>query len=296
MINSIQLKNWKSHKESNYEFQPGTNVLVGSMGSGKSSILQAISFALFGTFSELKKRDLKISDIITRTAEQKISEISLSVTSPQNKLFEIKRKIDAKKTTSEGAVRDKDNKLLAGPQTTQVNEFVKKEFGVDDEVFLRTVYAMQNDIDMIIKLAPKDRKKRIDELMGLNKFEVARNNCITFRNRAMREKLDAESFLESIGLENLSKKITDTKNNVEALKSKQLGLQSELSKKKLEKDTARIKVLEFREKLSESNKLGERKRNILRQLSELDEKLKDKQITKSKADLEKEIFELKKKI
>ena len=296
MINAIQLKNWKSHKESSYEFQPGTNVLVGNMGSGKSSILQAISFALFGTFSELKKRDLKMSDIITRTAEQKISEINLSITSPQNKLFEIKRKIDAKKTIYEGAVRDKEGKLIAGPQTTQINEFVKKEFGVDDEVFLRTVYAMQNDIDMIIKLQPKDRKKRIDELMGLNKFEIARNNCITLRNRTMRAKQDAESFLGSIGLEHLSKKITDTTNNVEALKSKQLGLQSELSQKKLEKDTSRIKVLEFREKLSESNKLEERKRNILRQLSELDEKLKDKQIERSKHEVEKEIQEIKNKI
>jgi DNA repair protein SbcC/Rad50 len=296
MINSIALTNWKSHTKSEFEFQPGTNVLVGSMGAGKSSILQAISFALFGTFSELKHRDLKISDVITRGAEQKISEITLSINSPQNKLFEIKRKIDAKKTISEGSVRDKDNKLIAGPQTTQINEFVKKEFGVDDEIFLRTVYAMQNDIDMILKLSPKDRKKKIDELMGLNKFEKARNNCVTLRNRTIKQKQDSEAFLESIGLENLNKKITVAKNNIEVLKSKQLGLQSELSKKKLEKDTARIKLLDFREKLSESNKLEERKRNILKLLFELDEKLKNKQIERSKQELEKEIEEIKNNI
>jgi DNA repair protein SbcC/Rad50 len=296
MINSIQLKNWKSHTESDLQFQPGTNILVGSMGAGKSSILQAISFALFGTFAELKHRDIKSSDIISRSAEQKIAEVTLAITSPQNKTFQIKRKIDARKNSSEGTVRDSEGKLVAGPQTTQINEFVKKELGVDDEIFSRTVYAMQNDTDMILKLAPKERKKRIDELMGLNKFEVARNNCVTIRNRTLRQKEDCESFLQSIGLENLSKKTADANTQVETLKSKQIGLTSELSRKKIEKDNLRINLLNMRDKLEESNRLEERKKAILRQLSDLNEKLKDKEIVTNQHNLDKEIEDTKVKI
>jgi len=296
MIQSIQLKNWKSHRESSFEFQPGTNVLVGAMGSGKSSILQAISFALFGTFAELKHRDLKAIDVISRDAEIKVAEINLSLLSTQNKLFNIKRKIEETKNVSEGSVRDADGKLLAGPQTTQVNEFIKNELGIDDEIFLRTVYAMQNDIDMILKLAPKDRKKRIDELMGLNKFEIARNNCITFRNRLLRQKEDSESFLASIGLENLSNKINDINNQIENLKSKQLELNSELSKKKTEKDSARIIMLELREKFQEINKIIERKSGLLKQLNEISEKLKDFRLEKNISELNKEIEEFKIKI
>jgi DNA repair protein SbcC/Rad50 len=296
MINSIQLRNWKSHIESDLQFQPGTNVLVGSMGAGKSSILQAISFALFGTFAELKHRNIKSSDVISRSAEHKIAEINLSITSPLNKNFQIKRKIDAKKNMAEGSVRDAEGKLVAGPQTTQVNEFIKKELGVDDEIFLRTVYAMQNDIDMILKLAPKERKKRIDELMGLNKFEIARNNCITTRNKIIRQKAESESFLQSIGLADINKKIEDTNNQIESLKSKQLQLKSDLSKKKTEKDSNRVNLLNLREKLDEANRLEERKKSILRQLSELNEKLKDKEFGLSQQDLNKEIENIKVKI
>ena len=295
MINSIQLKNWKSHKESKYEFQPGTNVLVGSMGAGKSSILQAISFALFGTFSEIKHRDIKVSDLISRGAEIPISEIQVDFTAKQ-KSFSVKRKIDAKKNAVEGSVRDAENKLLAGPQTTQVNEFVKRELGVDEDVFLRTVYAMQNDIDMILKLSPKERKKRIDDLMGLDKFELARNNCVTLRNRTLRQKKDSEEILESIGLDNLSKRISEINEQVESLKSKQLQFGSELSKKKVEKDTLRVNLLGAREKLSEVNKLTERKRAILKQLSEIDDKLKDKKIRSSKQEVDKEVENLKAKV
>jgi DNA repair protein SbcC/Rad50 len=296
MIESIQLRNWKSHTESNFQFQPGTNVLVGSMGAGKSSILQAISFALFGTFSELKHRNIKSSDVISRSAEQKIAEVTLSIKSPKNKAFQIKRKIDAKKNIAEGTVRDAEGKLVAGPQTTQVNDFVKKELGVDDEIFLRTVYAMQNDIDMILKLAPKERKKRIDELMGLNKFEVARNNCISRRNKLVRQKVESESFLQSIGLEDINKKIEDADSQVESLKSKQIGFKLELSRKKTEKDNLRVNLLDLREKLEESNRLEERKRAILKQVSELNEKLKDTNSALNQQDIDKEIEDTKVKI
>jgi DNA repair protein SbcC/Rad50 len=296
MINQIQLKNWKSHRESELQFGPGTNVLVGSMGSGKSSILQGISFAFFGTFAELKHRDLKAADIISRSAEQKIAEVTLSMTSPQNNVLQIKRKIDARKAVSEGTVRDAEGKLLAGPQATQVNDFIKKELGVDDEVFLRTVYAMQNETDMILKLAPKERKKRVDELMGLNKFEVARNNCVTLRNRTLRNKQDSEAFLESIGVAGLSNQIKDAETQIDDLKSKQLGIGSELSRSKTEKDSLRVIMLELRDKFQETTKLEERKRSLLRQLNELAEKLADRNITKTTAELENEIIIIKNKL
>ena len=53
MIQSIRLQNWKSHPDSKLEFRKGTNVLVGVMGSGKSSIVDGICFGLFGTFPAL---------------------------------------------------------------------------------------------------------------------------------------------------------------------------------------------------------------------------------------------------
>lgn len=47
-IVSVQLKNIKSHREKELTFSPGINVLSGSNGSGKSTIFEAIGYALFG--------------------------------------------------------------------------------------------------------------------------------------------------------------------------------------------------------------------------------------------------------
>ena len=45
---SIHLKNIKSHRELDLDFSPGINVLSGANGAGKSTIFEAIGYAMFG--------------------------------------------------------------------------------------------------------------------------------------------------------------------------------------------------------------------------------------------------------
>ena len=49
MINRIEVSNWKQLQNRVVAFEPGLNFVLGSNGSGKSSLLQAIAFALSGT-------------------------------------------------------------------------------------------------------------------------------------------------------------------------------------------------------------------------------------------------------
>lgn len=51
-IISIHLKNIKSHRDTELQFAPGINVLSGANGSGKSTIFQAIGYALFGVSAQ----------------------------------------------------------------------------------------------------------------------------------------------------------------------------------------------------------------------------------------------------
>ena len=64
MITKLVLDNWRSHEHSEFEFENGTNVLVGAMGSGKTSAMDDICFALFGTFPALQARKLKLDQVI----------------------------------------------------------------------------------------------------------------------------------------------------------------------------------------------------------------------------------------
>uniref|UniRef100_C6E7A9 SMC domain protein n=1 Tax=Geobacter sp. (strain M21) TaxID=443144 RepID=C6E7A9_GEOSM len=51
-IISVHLKNIKSHRDKEIAFSPGINVLSGANGSGKSTIFEAIGYALFGVSAQ----------------------------------------------------------------------------------------------------------------------------------------------------------------------------------------------------------------------------------------------------
>ena len=48
MIESIRLKNFISHEDTVIELEDGINVFVGNNGAGKSSVIDAITYALYG--------------------------------------------------------------------------------------------------------------------------------------------------------------------------------------------------------------------------------------------------------
>ena len=57
-ILSVILKNFKAHRDRQFEFKPGTNAICGENGAGKTSILEAIGWALFNYSSSYTKEDL----------------------------------------------------------------------------------------------------------------------------------------------------------------------------------------------------------------------------------------------
>ncbi len=57
-ILAVALKNFKSHRDAYFKFQPGTNAICGENGAGKTSILEAIAWGLFNYKGVYKTEDL----------------------------------------------------------------------------------------------------------------------------------------------------------------------------------------------------------------------------------------------
>src|SRR5919206_390288 len=58
MIKDIQLKDFIAHKDTKLEFCKGITIFIGHNGSGKSSIIDAVTFALFGKHTRKSNRNL----------------------------------------------------------------------------------------------------------------------------------------------------------------------------------------------------------------------------------------------
>ncbi|RLG70725.1 MAG: hypothetical protein DRO04_01255, partial [Candidatus Iainarchaeum archaeon] len=111
MIERVLLENWRSHLKSEFYFKKGTNILVGAIGSGKSSVMDAISFALFGTFPSLQSKKISLQELIlAKPNPADFAKVSLTF-SIDNEQYTVERTIYRNRATE--AKLYKENKLIA---------------------------------------------------------------------------------------------------------------------------------------------------------------------------------------
>lgn len=223
MITSMRLKNWKSHIDSEMGFSPGVNALVGIVGSGKSSVMQAISFALFGNLPAVQSRRMGLQDMIMKRPQpKKEARVELAFRA-NGKDYTVSRSIKAGKGTSEAEIRE-GGKLL-DVNARNVTRIVEQVLQMDYELFSRAVYSEQNELDYFLRIQKGKRTEHIDRMLKVDRFEKAREGAVAIRNRLLagkEEKGRIVDDLEKEGLEERSveekRKIADIKAGLEKLK------------------------------------------------------------------------------
>ncbi|MEW5955358.1 MAG: SMC family ATPase [Candidatus Micrarchaeota archaeon] len=234
MILSLKLRHWKSHESSELSFGKGTNLIIGAMGSGKTSIMDAVCFALYGTFPALKSRKVRLEDVVMqRPAKFSKAEVAMEF-AVGDKAFVVSRSISG--GASDAFLRDKTGSLLEGPQSQRVTEAVERLLRVDYELFTRSIYSEQNRIDYFIALGKGERKKQVDELLGIDKFEDARSTAATVTNRLKARKVELDSRLRQQDAQKIASEITVLRSELAGLEAKKNGAAASL--RELEKKAA----------------------------------------------------------
>jgi exonuclease SbcC len=259
MIRAIELTNWKTHGHTRLDFSRGTNILLGPMGAGKSTIMDAIAFALFGTYPALQHRRLGVGGIIMSRPEQKSSASVKLGFDIDGDTYEVERGIDA---DGPGKATLSKNGAYVQSQPKRVNEEIERLLKVDYDLFSRAVYSEQNRLTYFLELRPGERKEQIDELLGLDKFALAQDNAGSLINKIKDSVSESEKALAALDpekmkgqYESLLREIKEAENSVAAIKA-----ELELQEKK--KSAAESK-------LSEAKAQFERKTALLRETAEL---------------------------
>ncbi len=253
MITKVRLKNWKSHAASELSFAAGTNGLVGIVGSGKTSILDAICFALFGTFPTLQTRKLKLDDVIMKKPVEKSSaEVELEFQLNGNN-YSVKRIIEKNRGTTYSEIKE-NGKMLESPSTKSVTTCVERILKVNYELFSKAIYSEQNAIDYFLNLGKGQRMKKIDELLMIDKFGRARANAVTLTNRLIDVKLGKQSAMDQLDSAEIKKSIEEIKASIQELEADKTELQNKLdgfTKKKLALETETEELRKIKESFEE---------------------------------------------
>ncbi|MFB5631186.1 MAG: AAA family ATPase [Nitrosopumilaceae archaeon] len=249
MINSIEVGNFLSHTETKINFGNGVTVFVGPNGAGKSSIIDAITFALFGQHTRKSNRGL-----IRRGENQGFAKINFTL---NNKTFEATRKINLKGTLSSQFLEKRDNEWMpiAEGERKQFGESMTREIenfiGLDFEKLKIASIVQQGELNSIIKAKPKEFKELINAVIGIDKLDISSENLKivvkNFREKIQKELGYDDSHIEILKTEIKNKKIEILENNPlkERLEKERVRQKKEISllKKNIENDLPKLDKL-----------------------------------------------------
>ena len=129
IIESIKMHNFKSHANTKITFDEGIIAIIGENGSGKSSIFEAVFFALFGD-KALKKMGLSYDAIITKGKKVMSVELEFKINGVK---YRVVREYDGRSS----AKLYKNGKPYA-TTISEVNKAIVEILGVDRDMFLNS--------------------------------------------------------------------------------------------------------------------------------------------------------------
>ena len=168
----LQLANFMSYKNPQIldfsRFEIGC--LTGTNGVGKSSILEAITWALWG-----RARGEKMSDEIIHQGEQGMwVEVVLQL---EDKYFRVLRKRERKGKSGKTTLYFGISKDLKGLwQNITEEEIAKTQKKIEDnlhltyEIFTNSAYLRQGHADEFTVKTPTERKQILSDILGLDIF------------------------------------------------------------------------------------------------------------------------------
>lgn len=232
----LKLNNFKSHEHTVINFNKGISVIVGENGAGKSTILEAISFALFKQHTAKK-----IDDLVRNNAESMSVELEFISNGREYKIVRDKKSnlksSIFKKASSEGGYMH----ICTGDK--EVSNEILQVLDIDSDLFLNAIYIRQGEIAELVDKTPAEKKQLIGKLLGLDSLEIAWKNILPFITDYQTQ------------LANLEGKLYNSEQLVDDYKSKRLEL-----------DALKDKGHELEEQLTEVNSIlgdmSESRRNM----------------------------------
>lgn len=304
IINSVHLRNFKSHVDTTIDFGPGINVILGENGAGKTSILEAISFALFKDYTG------NLDRLVKNGHSEMVVEV---VFTSHGRKYKVIRRRTKNSTDSKLLLLDGSEKELRSGDAG-VDEEINSILDMDRYLFSNAIYVRQGEIERLLTETAHKKKQLIGRLLGIESLEKVwelmkpltdryKERKSVIEGEIMRED-DVHKQREELGaqLSDVRKRLEKTRKSIDTTSGELQKAESE-EKRLAEADRKYIGVSVKRDELSSMlERETERLESSRRQISEIGEsKLETEEINRKlvhgwKAELEKQLSEKQKRM
>src|SRR3989338_7085828 len=175
IFKKIKIKNIRSYENAELEIPNGSVLLSGDIGAGKTTILLAIEFALFGL-----QPGQKGASLLKNGADEGFVELEFEI---DGDIIILKRTLKRKKTISQDSTFITINGKTEEKATTEIKNFVLTtlnyplEFAKKTNLLYRfTVYTPQEQMKQIILEDPETRLNTLRHVFGIDKYKRIKEN------------------------------------------------------------------------------------------------------------------------
>lgn len=178
LLRSLHLQNIRSYTEESISFPEGSLLLAGDIGSGKSSLLLAVEFALFGT----RRGELSGSSLlrhgaqkgsVTLTAEIADKEVTITRTLKRSgsSITQESGTLTIDGSTFEGTTQELKARML------ELLNYPESLLRRRNSLFRYTVYTPQEEMKKILYESPEERMETFRKLFYMDRYKRARENA-----------------------------------------------------------------------------------------------------------------------
>ena len=265
-IQSIKIQNIRSLKKLEIELPESAILFYGDIGSGKSSVLKAIEFALFGTLSS---GNLSGKSLLRRGETKASVELTFLVDEKSYTIYrELKQVVRKEKETvsaaenwliEEGVKESYTTTDLRRKVLSILNYSIPRyERGNSIDIFRYTVYTPQEEIKAILQADSNERFEILKDVFEIEKYENTLANLGTVKKQLNVDLRDIERDIKTIGapeedILNKEQEIADQANKIEVKDSEILSKKKALSEQKKNYDVIQDEFNEYSKKFTEIN-------------------------------------------
>ena len=177
----LKLENFKKYSYYSMEFNQGLIGIIGKNGSGKSTIFEAILFALYG---ELKNKGYKevIRNANATTKDAVVVELDFEFEGIE---YRVSREFRGKALSANAKFYKTDELITTGAK--EVTASIINLTKMSKDAFLHTLFASQKELTSLSSLKNEDRKKMIRKLLGLEKIDFIEKELVEKSRELKRE-------------------------------------------------------------------------------------------------------------
>jgi exonuclease SbcC len=261
ILNSLVIENIRSYSHEEVVFPRGISLFEGDIGSGKSTVLMAIEFALFGLGSQ------KPESLLSKKSESGYVILDFSV---DGKKYEIKRTLKRK---SSGVNQDPKNSwiriegeilpLSPSELKQQVLKILRFNEPADpkaeSKIFRYAIFTPQEAMKDVLSNSGK-RLETIRKAFGIEDYSIAKSNSLEVitelrsKSAVLQERFGNIAQLES--------EILESKENISKLNSRIASMSKNIEDEKSKETNICNQIKEMQDKNSERIKLDAKKENL----------------------------------